>query len=304
MATELTAPPVFILGHWRSGTTYLHNLFVCDEAQFAFPSVYQATFPHTFLLTEIMFSRWVTRLVPKTRYIDNMAFHLGLPQEDEFAMCIATGYSSLLGMVFPQRVDHYDHYLTLCGVPPAEVAHWKATLVWFLKKLTYKHQKTIVLKSPPHTARIRLLLDLFPNARFIHICRDPYAVFQSTRHMYDTMVWHTYLQRPELARIDDNILQRYVTMYDAYFEEWELIPPSQRHELRFEELRRDPIGQMRQLYEVLGFDNFAAVQPGMQTYVDSLGTYRQNDYRRLEAHERERVAAAWQRNFDIWGYAV
>lgn len=303
-ATELAAPPVFVLGHWRSGTTYLHNLLVRDAERFAFPSVYQATFPHTFLSTEALFSERVARFVPKTRMVDNVAFNLGLPQEDEFAMCVATGYSALLGMVFPRRVDQYDRYLTLREVPAAEVQHWKATLVWFLRKLTYKHGRAIVLKSPPHTARVRLLLELFPDARFIHICRDPYAVFQSTRHMYDTMVWHTYLQQPDVGRIEDNILQRYVTMYDAFFDEWALVPQGQRYELRFEDLRRDPVGEMQQLYAALGFENFAAVEPCLRTYVASLRAYRQNDYRGLDMRERERVATTWRRSFDAWGYAI
>ena len=33
--------------------------------------------------------------------------------------------------------------------------------------------KRIVLKSPAHTARVRVLLELFPKARFVHIIRDP-----------------------------------------------------------------------------------------------------------------------------------
>ena len=37
-ATEIKEPPIFIIGHWRSGTTYLHELMVCDE-RFAYPDV-------------------------------------------------------------------------------------------------------------------------------------------------------------------------------------------------------------------------------------------------------------------------
>ena len=35
-AAEITQPPIFIIGHWRSGTTYLHELMVCDE-RLAYP---------------------------------------------------------------------------------------------------------------------------------------------------------------------------------------------------------------------------------------------------------------------------
>src|SRR5262249_6786987 len=40
--------PLFVLGHWRSGTTHLHNLLALDE-RFAFPNFFQVFHPHTFL---------------------------------------------------------------------------------------------------------------------------------------------------------------------------------------------------------------------------------------------------------------
>ena len=44
--TELDQAPIFILGHWRSGTTYLHELLVLDE-RFAFPTTYECFAPPT-----------------------------------------------------------------------------------------------------------------------------------------------------------------------------------------------------------------------------------------------------------------
>lgn len=303
-ATAVTEPPVFILGHWRSGTTHLHNILVQNREQFAYPTVYQASFPHTFLSTEHVIPRRVARFIPETRMFDNVAFHLDEPQEDEFAMCIASGFSPFMGMVFPQRSEHYDRYLTLRDVPQAEIDRWKATLLWFFKKLTYRHNRPIIMKSPPHTARVRLLLDMFPAAKFVHIARNPYTVFKSTRHMYDTMVWHTYLQKPNLAAISEGILRRYEMMYDSYFEERTLIPPGQLHELRFEDLRSDPLGQIEQLYTALAMPGFASFEPHLRAYIASLDGYRQNDYSRSNDDERALVAQRWARNFAQWGYAV
>src|SRR5258706_4934382 len=45
------APPLFVLGHWRSGTTHLHYLLALDD-RFACPNLYQVFYPHTFLSTE------------------------------------------------------------------------------------------------------------------------------------------------------------------------------------------------------------------------------------------------------------
>ena len=35
--------PVFILGHWRSGTTFVHNVFSCDK-HFGYNTTYQTVF--------------------------------------------------------------------------------------------------------------------------------------------------------------------------------------------------------------------------------------------------------------------
>jgi omega-hydroxy-beta-dihydromenaquinone-9 sulfotransferase len=51
--TTQVQPPLFILGHYRSGTTHLHSLLALDQ-QFAAPSFFQVLNPHTFLTTE----RW------------------------------------------------------------------------------------------------------------------------------------------------------------------------------------------------------------------------------------------------------
>ena len=37
--------PLFILGHWRSGTTFLHNIFAQDK-HFGYTTTYQTVFPH------------------------------------------------------------------------------------------------------------------------------------------------------------------------------------------------------------------------------------------------------------------
>src|SRR5262245_46090095 len=52
-AIEQTAiqPPLFILGHWRSGTTRLHDLVTLDQ-RFAAPNLFQTAQPHTFLTAE------------------------------------------------------------------------------------------------------------------------------------------------------------------------------------------------------------------------------------------------------------
>jgi hypothetical protein len=296
------SPPLFVLGHWRTGTTHLHNLLAQDTDQFAYANTYQVVNPHTFLCTEEVNTRRFAFLVPTKRPMDNVALSFQSPQEDEFAPCLMSLRSLYLGISFSRREDHYARYLTFRDVPRSEIEEWKSAFIWFLKKLTFKYNRPLVLKSPPHTARIRLLLEMFPDARFIHIHRNPYTVFQSFRHYFDTAVWHTYMQRPDVPGIDDRIINRYNILYDAFFAERNLIPSGRLHEIGFEELERDPMGEMQKLYEQLNLSNFETFRPTLQRYVDSLAGYRKNKFPELDPTLRRKINTAWQRSFDEWHY--
>ena len=297
-------PPLFVLGHWRSGTTHLHNLLARDTRQFAFANTYQVVNPHTFLRTEEANTRRFAWMVPKTRPMDGMELSFQSPQEDEFAPCLMSLRSLYLGVSFPRREDEYARYLDFHGVPTHEIDEWKSAFTGFLKKLTFKYGRPLVLKSPPHTARIRLLLELFPDARFVHIHRDPYQVFRSCRHYYDTATWFSYLQKPEMDLIDDRIIRRYTRLHDAFFAERDLIPAGRFHEIRFDELERAPMQTMREIYHKLDLNGFDTFEPELRKYLDSLADYRKNRFDELEPPMREKIASEWKRSFDTWNYPI
>lgn len=291
-------PPLFILGHWRSGTTHLHNLLATDT-QFAYANVYQVLNPHTFLSTE-RFSKFLF-VAPRTRMMDDVPLGAGVPFEDEFATC-GTLHSPFLRWVFPRAVREYDRYLTFRDVPEEEIAEWAAALVLFYKKLTWKQDRPLLLKSPPHTGRIRLLLQMFPDARFVHIRRDPYAVFQSTRRQTLVSVRTMGLQHLDGREMDAHIIRMYKAMYEAFFDECDLIPPGRFCEIAFEDLEKDPRGQIEEVYQRLGLPGFHAMQSSLQQHVDSTARYRKNAYPELSSPLRDEIAHAWQLTFDRWGY--
>jgi len=295
-------PPVFVLGHWRSGTTHLHNLLTVDE-RLAFPNNYQALFPHAFLSMEAAQSPFIQWFLPARRPMDNIEWTMRSPQEDEFALCIMTSMSPCMGWFFPKRRDHYDRYLTFRGVDEGEVKRWQAALLEYVKRLSWKYKRPLVLKSPPHTARIRRLLEIFPRAKFVHVHRDPYAVFSSTRKMLTVNFSMHCLQRPPTDDLDDWIIRQYRATYDAFFEERGLIPPGQYHEVCFEELEVEPIGQIERVYEGLGLPAFSVTRPALERYVAGLRGYRKNEFPEPPAALRRRLADAWRPCFEQWGYA-
>src|SRR5262249_5741242 len=134
------APPLFVLGHWRSGTTLLHQLLAQDTRQFAYPTTFQVIFPHAFLTAEERLTRWLARLTPRQRAIDDVAMGLDTPQEDEHALALLTLHSPYLGMgSFPQSEARYARYLDFRDVPEEELVEWEQAFLWLVRKLRLKH---------------------------------------------------------------------------------------------------------------------------------------------------------------------
>lgn len=302
-AATVRPDPIFILGHWRSGTTHLHNLLACDP-RLASPTTFAVVNPFSFLCTERVLPRLFAPLLPAMRPMDNMAVTFRSPQEDEIALSMLTGMSPYLSLSFPRRAVHYDRYLTFDDASRDEIERWQRAFMHFARKLSVREPRQLVFKSPGHTARIRLLLELFPEARFVHIHRDPLTVFQSSRHYFDTAAWYMNLQVADRSALDDAILRRYTTLYDAYLAQRSLIPPGRLHELSFASLDADPIAQLRHLYDGLQLEGFDEMQPALAAYLGTLEGYQKNRHDTLNEADRLRVEKAWEPYFEAFGYVT
>lgn len=275
--TEIKEPPVFILGHWRSGTTLLHNLMSLDQ-QFTYPNLYQVMNPGHFLLTEDLVTRLTAKLIPPTRPMDNMPAAWTMTQEDEIAILLATGISPYWFILFSGDRSRYGRFFDLKEVTPDELRRWKDFLRLFIQKLTYKHRKPVVLKSPSHTYRIPLLLEMFPQAKFIYIYRDPLAVIKSSMHLRRTMFTENSFAPPDFREIEDDTLLTYEHCLQTYEQTKQLIPPGQLHEIRYEALEADPLGGMESLYRSLGFGGWEQMEPALRQQLPELSRYQKNRF--------------------------
>lgn len=294
-------PPVFIIGHWRSGTTHLHNL-LCQDERFAYPNLFQAMNPLTFLCTEAFMAKFLTRLTPKQRHIDNVAQSMAVPAEDELIAWHSSTLTPYMSYNFPRTGSHYDRYLTFREASEHEREQWRSTLMRFLKKLTWKYNRPLVLKSPPHTCRLKYILEMFPGAKFIHIHRHPYRVFLSTRQAAQRSIDMSSLQRADPTALEDRIIRQYAEMYDVFFEECGAIPQGQFTEVAFAALEHDPIAHLQRMYLELGLPDFAVAQPAFESYLKSLSTYKKNEYADIARHTQKRLQMAWAQTFEAWDY--
>ncbi|MFO0843086.1 MAG: sulfotransferase [Gemmataceae bacterium] len=301
-ATPVARGPVFILGHWRTGTTLLHELLGRDPRH-AFPTTYECFAPHHFLLTRPWLPRLLARLGP-TRPMDRMAAGYDRPQEDEFALCLLGQPSPYRRIAFPNRAPAGDGSLDLCGLSPRALRRWKEAYHHLVQAWTLAHGgRRLVLKSPPHTCRVGTLLELFPDARLVHVVRDPYDVYPSTLHLWRVLYGLWGLQRPTWEGLPELVLDTFTQVYDRLEEGKRLIPPGRFIEVRYEDLVRDPVAQVEVVYHGVGLGDFAPARPHVEEYVAGMKGYEVNRYL-LTPDERRTVTRRWGEVIRRYGYAL
>lgn len=303
-ATEVR-PPVFIIGHWRTGTTLLHELLDSDP-QLAAPTTYQCMFPSTFLPTQGLVGRWTKGMLPATRPFDNMVFGPNRPQEDEFALLnagLGTPYATL---AFPRHGPAGLRYVDLADLDDRELQRWEAGYRKILQRFQLGHDRRLVLKSPVHAGRIPTLLKLFPDARFIFTARDPRDIFASHVRTLKVLAANQGLHNPipaDDAWVKDYVLDMFERLFDAYERDRSLVPPGRLAEMRYEDLTADPLARLEALYDELELGDFEAARPAIAANLEERKGYKRN-INRIDDADHASVTERWGRYRDRFGYAA
>jgi omega-hydroxy-beta-dihydromenaquinone-9 sulfotransferase len=299
---RISEPPIFIIGHWRSGTALLHNLLSTD-ANLGFVTLFQTIAPELALVGSKTVKPLLRRFTPKTRWMDNVTLAQDGPEEEELAVANLSQLSFYHHLSFPRRAQFYfTRYALFRDVPDSVVERWKQVYLYVLRTATVLADgRRLVLKNPANTARLRLLLKLFPDAKFIHIYRNPYAVFPSTMHFYTATYRMTALQRIPPSELESNVLRFYSEMMRQYFADKSLIPPGNLIEVRYEDVEADPFTVVRQIYESLEIGSFERMARRLQAMVDANRTYQKNQYA-ISDDVTRKVTECWGFAADAWRY--
>ncbi|MDA7948905.1 MAG: sulfotransferase [Hyphomicrobiaceae bacterium] len=294
--------PVFVLGHWRSGTTYLHDLLACDP-EHGYPTTYQCFFPNHFLLTGGAVRKWFNVFLPKRRPMDNVAVGVDRPQEDEFAFANLGMGTHYVTLAWPRHGPQDMAYLDLVTLSDQEREAWEREFLWFIKRLSLKQKKRLVMKSPAHTARIRTLLKLFPDAKFIHISRNPLAIYPSTVKLWKALDSVQGLHNPAN---DDPWMEEFVfsvfdTVFKRYEEDKDLIPEGHLVEIRYEDLAEKPEDILKSIYEDLSLGDYARVEGAVKAYLSEKGVYTPNVFE-LPDKLRAKITKRWAGYIKRFGY--
>jgi len=299
--SSLHGPPVFIIGHWRSGTTLLHELLVADE-RFSSPSTFQCFAPHHFLLSEWFFRTFFGWLLPDRRPMDNMETGWDHPQEDEFALLVLGLPSPYRRIAFPSQPPVDLDYLDTETLDEAARDQWEKGLRGFLKAVSWRTERPLIVKSPTHTGRVATLARAFPGAKFIHLSRNPAELFPST-----VRLWQSLDQVQAIQVATDNDLEPYVVeclrrMYDAFHRDRDQIPAENLIDIRYEDLIADPVEQVESIYSRLRLGDFDHVRERLETWAQTQHReYRANRHELPEAQEAL-IRREWADYFTRYGY--
>jgi hypothetical protein len=311
--TELAAPPVFIIGHWRSGTTFLHELLALD-ARFLWPSAYECFAPGHFLVTQGWAKRHLSRFLPAYRPMDRMRFGFDRPQEDEFALFNLGLGSPYETIAFPNRRPAGHDCLDPAALSAERRAAWEAGFLHFLQAVQWRARRRdpsatgrMLLKSPTHTARLAVLRRMFPEAAFVHLVRNPYELFASTKRLWTALFAREGLQNPRLGALkggvpdlDEHVFATLERLYRDFPREAAALPERQFCEIRYEDLAARPLEVLERLYDHLGLGDFAAVRGRI---ADALaGLDHVPNRHRLTTREEEEIRRRWAFYFARHGY--
>ena len=169
-----------------------------------------------------------------------------LLQEEEYAIGGLSPYSYYHGWCFPQNMEFYNRFVCFNNVPKSLIEEWKRIYIFLLKKETFLwHGKRLLLKNPANTGRVKLLLDMFPDAKFVHISRNPYDLYFSMSRFMRTVIPLYCLQTPPFDEIEELILNLYAEIYNSYFIEKKLIPAGNLVEIKYEDFIENPIREIK-----------------------------------------------------------
>lgn len=245
---ELTRAPVYVLGHWRSGTTLLHNL-LCSYRDTAYPTTYQTVFPNNLFFLKGLMKRIMQHHLPEHRLVDRVRMHVNYPQEEDFALGNEAGFSFYYWFYYPRDYQGIsDEYLSLANIDSSRADLYRKRYTRFIKRcMLNAGGSQYIAKNPPNMARIPFLQGLFPESRFIYIERNPYEVLSSTYSFFKGFLKPLQLQDMTDEALWEFIFATYRQLYKTYQDDKHLITPSRLFELKFEELVADPAHILNEL---------------------------------------------------------
>ncbi|MFG0257497.1 MAG: sulfotransferase family protein [Phycisphaerales bacterium JB043] len=291
--------PVFIVGVHRSGTTHLQNLMALDHESVC-ARTYHVINPHGFLTTGWLLVPFIKAFSPWKRPMDAVAFGIFSPNEEEYAIANSCGVSPDWAVRLPRQIERYDRLTYPSEWSPGQRRRWRWHMRLFVRKLGIFGRRPL-LKNPYNTARVGELAEMYPDARFVHIHRDPYRVYRSNMHL--AREGHTLFQLQDTLA-DDTYASRFLINYrrmeESFYQDAEDLDEGRVVDVRYEDLDGDPEGTIRAIYSRLGITMSRRYEQRLGAYLRGIGTYKKNTFTDLTEETAATIRDTLEPLFSRW----
>lgn len=280
--TPVPSRPVFIIGHWRTGSTFLHQLMIQDD-NFVSPSVFQVTVPDCFVSIEKYYKPVMRKVMGSRRPMDNVRFGPDAPQEDEFALFRMTLNSPLQSVIFPKTNRYFllENDNMICD--NSKITRWEKSLLFFCKKLCMGNNRQLLIKSPFHSMRINILNKLFPDAVFIHIFRNPYDVVPSTIRMWDIIARQNCLNNKWEKPSTREVVSLLKKMINTINRELKLLESNRYTVVKYEDLEASPVEEIKRIYRHLNLSFTQELEEKIGKFLDEEKDFQKNTHQLSES---------------------
>jgi hypothetical protein len=247
---------------------------------------------------------FMAKFLPSERPMDKIKVEIDGPYEEEAGIAVISLWSFFHGFHFPKNAEEqYVKSIHYKGLSEEEKDQWDKSYYNFMKTVSYTNNgKRLLLKDPANTARIPTLLKLFPDAKFIHIKRNPYKVYLSTVKMRNNVLQKLALQDGNKDEIEKQVIENYKRLMNSFFEQKKLIPSKNYVEISYEDLVKNPIKQVKYIYSKLKLTGLKKALTGMSRYLESKKNYKVNVYK-IDEKIIKHVKDSWSFTIDKWDYS-
>lgn len=269
--------PLFILGNFRSGSTFLHRLLSRDSETFTSLTTWDIYLTPS--VVQKKFTQFVSRLDKKLgghlhrllyaidrRTLGQFKIHpisFFQPEEDENILMHA--WDSFWGTFLFPFMDEFPNYQRFDEALPPER---KREIMAFYKSMLQRHlyatgKKYYAAKAPAFSAKIEALVEFFPDARIICLVRNPLDMLPST------VSWINYSRgvftgQPKTYIYLDEILDLTQYWYRHPLQYIDTHPSPRYLILNYDDLIQRPEQVIRGFYEQFGYPD----KPGLPIIID------------------------------------
>jgi omega-hydroxy-beta-dihydromenaquinone-9 sulfotransferase len=293
--------PVIIIGHWRTGSTYLHQLMNLDE-QLVAPTLFQTSIPDGFLTARRYYAPIMKKFLGKFRPFDQMKTGIDEPQEDEFATYRMSTFSPLEQLMFPKSQEYFLLGKDCRFIPEGNKKEkWEKSIILFYRKIAWFSKKRLVLKNPFHSMRMEFLRSKFPEAKFIHIYRNPCNVVPSTIKMWTIVGSQNAMNNKWRQPTVEEVAKFQSIMLKEIRNQLGKLPRGSYSEVCYENLEKDPVHTLRKAYIEIGLEFTNEFETYLNEFLTENRNYEKNIYTITE-EDKEIITRNLEESMKYYGY--